>query len=620
MMRHLAAALAALLLPLAALADGHESAPDPKNQTVRRAHAIAMHGEPKYGPDFTHFEYANPSAPKGGKVKMSAAGTFDTFHPFILKGSSPVGIGRLFETLTENSADEPFTEYGLLAETIEWPEDRSWVAYELRPEARWQDGVPVTVEDVIWSYETIMTEGHPFYRSYYAAVAQPMKVGDRKVLFPFEGPPNPELPLIVGQFPILPKHYWEGRDFTAPTLEPPLGSGPYKVKQFDPGRSVVFELDPNYWGRDLPLRKGHFNFQEMQYDYYREASIQREAVRAGQVDFFRENNSKDWATSYDIEPVREGLLIKRRIPNELPQGMQAFAFNTRREIFADAKTREALAYAFDFEWTNKSLFYGAYIRCNSFFANTELANRELPAGEELAVLKEAQAEANGGVPERVFTETYAAPATDGSGNLRGNLRAALRLLSEAGWDASSGTLTHAESGRTMEFEILLVQSGFERIVLPFIENLERLGARVTVRTIDPAQYQNRLNAFDFDMIVASWGQSLSPGNEQRDMWHSESAAVEGSRNLAGVQNPAVDLLIERVISAPSRESLVARTRALDRALLWNHYVIPQWYISAYRVLYWDKFGMPEVQPKYAFGFDTWWVDAAREASLNERKP
>lgn len=583
--------------------------------TVHRAHAIAMHGQPKYGADFPHFDYVNPQALQGGTIVFGASGSFDSLNPFTLKGRAAAGIGNLFETLTTRSFDEAFTEYGLLAETIEWPADRSWVAFTLRPQARWHDGQPVTVEDVIWSFDTLKTQGHPFYRSYYANVAQATKVDDRTVKFTFSGPPNPELPLIMGQLPVLPKHYWQDRDFTATTLDPPIGSGPYKITTLDPGRSIAYERDPQYWGKDLPVNVGQHNFGTIRHDYYNDRAVEREAFKAGAMDFFQENVAKEWATSYNVPAVHQGLIIKREIPHENPQGMQAFAFNTRREIFQDRRVRLALSYAFDFEWTNQNLFYKAYTRTRSYFANSELASGGLPSQAELAVLTPLR----GQIPDEVFTQAYAPPTTDGSGNIRTNLRTALQLLNSAGWSVRNSQLTHAPSGTVMRFEILLVSPSFERVVLPFAKNLERLGIEAQVRTVDTAQYQQRLDTYDFDMIVASWGQSLSPGNEQRDFWGSQAATTEGTRNYVGIRDSAVDALIDRVISSPDRNSLIHHTRALDRVLLWNHYVIPHWHISMYRVVYWDKFRAPETPPRYSLGLDTWWIDPALEASLAERK-
>ena len=586
-----------------------------KKVTVHQAHGIAMHGELKYGADFKHFDYVNPAAPKGGKVVLSAFGSYDSLNPFILKGEPGAGIrAYMFESLATHSSDEAFTMYGLLAETIEWPEDRSWVTLTLRPEARWHDGLPVTVEDVIWSLEILKTKGHPFYRAYYANLEKAEKVGERKVKFTFSGPPNPELPLITSQMHILPKHDWEGRDFGT-TLDPPIGSGPYKIKSLNPGRSITYELDENYWGKDLPVNVGQYNFGIMRFDYYRDEGIEREAFKAGAIDFFQENTSKEWATGYNIPAVEKGVMIKREIKHEDPQGMQAFVFNTRREIFKDPNVRQALGYVFDYEWTNKNLFYDSYKRTTSYFANSELASSGLPSEDELKILEKYRSR----IPDEVFTGTFSPPKTDGSGNIRANLRTALKQLKEAGWEIRDGKLTNVKTDTVMHFEILLRNPSFERIVLPFTKNLEKLGAETTVRTVDTAQYQNRMDSYDFDVTIVTWRQSLSPGNEQRDFWNSEAADTNGTRNLAGIKDPVVDELIDLVITASDRESLINRTRALDRVLLWSHYVIPQWHISAYRVAYWDKFNTPEIMPKYGLGIDTWWVDSQLEAQLKERK-
>ena len=585
------------------------------SQEPYRAHGLAMHGDPKYSSDFPHFDYVNPTAPKGGKIVEGAFGSYDNLNPFILKGRSAAGLGNLFETLMTNSYDEAFTEYCLLAESVEWPEDRAWVTFTLRAEAKWHDGQPVTVEDVIWSLETIKAKGHPFYRSYYANLASAEKVGDRKVKFTFSGPPNPELPLITGQMPILPKHYWQERNFESTTLEAPVGSGPYKIKSLDAGRSITYQRDPNYWGNELPVNVGRHNFDIIHYDYYRDRNIEREAFKAGSIDFLFERTAKEWATGYNIPAVEQDVIVKEKIEHDNPQGMQAFVFNTRREIFKDRKVRQALGYAFDFEWTNKNLFYSSYTRTLSYFSNSELASSGLPSQEELRVLDQYR----GQVPDQVFSQVFSAPQTDGSGNIRGNIRTALRLLREANWEVQGEKLTNTATGEVMSFEVLLVSPEFERIVLPFTKNLEKLGIQANVNTVDTSQYQNRTDSYDFDMMVANWGQSLSPGNEQRDFWSSKAADVNGTRNLAGIKDPVIDKLIDLIISAPDRQSLIIRTQALDRVLLHSHYVIPHWHITAYRILYWDKFRMPEVRPQYSLGMDTWWIDPELAAGLDERK-
>ncbi len=602
-----APALAALAL---ALAVAVPAAP-PK---LLGGHGLSMYGDLKYGPGFKHFAYVNPDAPKGGEVRLAAIGTFDSLNPFIRKGVPAAGIGEIFDTLMVGSADEPFSEYGLIAETIETPPDRSWVAFTLRPEARFHDGSPVTAADVIWTFETLKTRGHPFYRSYYAHVTRAEKVGERKVKFHFAPGDNRELPLIVGQMPVLSKAYWSKRDFEKTTLEPPLGSGAYAVESLEPGRSITYRRVKNYWGARLPVNVGRDNFDVIRYDYYRDSTVALEAFKAGQYDFRQENSAKSWATAYTGPAVSQGLIRKEQIPNEVPTGMQAYVFNERRPLFRDRRVRQALGYAFDFEWINTHLFYGAYTRTRSFFSNSELASRGLPAPEELKVLEPFR----GKVPEEVFTREYAPPKTDGSGNIRDNARIAMQLLREAGWQVKGQRLVNGR-GEPFEFEILGADPGFEKVHLAFAKNLERLGIVARVRTVDTAQYQNRLDTFDFDVTVAVWPQSLSPGNEQRDFWHSSTADLPGSRNLAGIKDPVVDALVEQVIAAPDRPSLVARTRALDRVLLWGHHVIPHWHLQAWRVAYWDKFRRPAVAPRYSLGFDTWWIDPARAADLERRK-
>lgn len=582
---------------------------------VHVANAIAMHGEPKYGPDFTNFDYANPDAPKGGTLRLGASGSYDTFNPYIAKGSAAAGLGTLFETLLTGSADEAFTEYGLIAESVEWPEDRSWVTFTLRPEARWQDGRPITVDDVIFSLDLMKTKGHPFYRFYYQSVSAAEQVGPRKVRFTFSESDNRELPLIVGQMPILPKHYWENRDFEKTTLEPPLGSGPYKIADFEPGRFIVYARDETYWGKDLPVNRGRYNFDRIRYDYYRDDTVVREALKAGGIDLRIENQAKAWALDYNVPAVRDGWLKMEKIENERPTGMQGFVMNTRRSVFRDRRVRRALAYAFDFEWTNRNLFFGQYTRTESYFSNSELAARGLPEGDELKVLEPYR----GRVPDEVFTRPYVAPSTDGTGWPRKNLTRAFALLAEAGWVVRDMKLVNAETGEPMRFEILLVSSAFERIVLPFTRNLKRLGIDASVRLVDGAQYQNRVRSFDFDMIVSTWGQSNSPGNEQRTFWGSDAARTEGTRNLAGIEDPVVDELVDQLITATDRESLIARTRALDRVLLWGHYVIPNWHIQVDRIAYWDKFSRPNITPKNGTDTDLWWFDPAKAEALAQRR-
>ena len=582
---------------------------------VLRAHAISMFDSetPRYPADFRHFDYVNPDAPKGGSLRLAAQGSFDSFHPFIPKGNA-VSTGAV-ETLLVTSADEPFTGYGLIAESIEWPRDRSWVIFHLRPQARWHDGTPITAEDVAWSFETLVSQGNPQYRFYYSAVASAEALDAARVRFTFSESNNRELPLIVGQLPILPKHYWATRDFGATTLEPPLGSGPYQIREFEPGRFTIRERVEDYWGRDLAVRRGMQNFQTIRTDFFRDATPIRLALKAGDIDYRLENQAKAWAEDYNVSVVENGWLKKELVANKRPTGMQAFVMNTRREQFSDPRVREALALAFDFEWTNRNLFNGQYTRTRSYFSNSDLAARGKPEGEELAVLEPFR----GQVPEAVFGEAYAPPVTDGSGWLRENLRRANALLQDAGWAVQDLQLVNAKTGAPFRFEILLVSPAFERIVLPYVRNLKRLGIEAKVRLVDENQYINRFRQFDFDMMVWVWGQSETPGNEQYEYWSQAAADSAGSRNLAGVRDPVVDELIGLMLRSDSREQLNQRTRALDRVLSWGHYVVPHWHIRADRILYWDKFGRPETPVRTGVMTDRWWFDAERASALEKER-
>ncbi len=579
---------------------------------IINSHAIAMHGAPKYPAGFTHFDYVNSAAPKGGAVRLATSGTFDSFNPFIPKGNPGVGSGMAVETLMVSSADEAFTQYGLIAESITYPEDRSWITFHLRPEARWHDGQPITPADVVFSFNILKEQGQPFYRFYYASVTSAEATGERDVTFKFAKGENRELPLIIGQLPILPKHYWETRDFTKTTLEPPLGSGPYRVAKFEAGRFVEVERVKDYWGKDLAVNRGQDNFDSMRYDYYRDPTVIREAIKAGDIDFYQENQAKAWAQDFDIEAVRKGWLVKEAVPQNRPAGMQAFVMNLRRPQFQDVRVREAMAYAFDFEWTNKNLFFGQYTRAKSFFSNSELGSSGLPAGAELAILEPYRAQ----LPPEVFTKEYQPPATDGSGQQRDNIRTALRLLKQAGYEVRNQIMVNAKTGEPLAFEMLLRAGGaFDRIVLPMKQTLERMGIKMEVREVDDAQYINRVRGKDYDMISSGWGQSESPGNEQRSFWGSAAADQPGSRNYAGLKDPVVDALIEQVISAPDREQLVVRTRALDRVLLAHHFVIPNWYLSQDRMLYWNKFGRPPLIKDEGTSFSWWWYDPAKAETL-----
>lgn len=570
---------------------------------------IAMHGAVKYPDGFAHFDYVNPDAPKGGEVRRHALGGFDNLNPFIVKGQ-PAGPALIpFETLMKPSADEPFSEYGLIAETIETPSDRSWVVFTLRPEARFHDGSPILADDVLFSFETLKTQGHPFYRAYYHSVAKAEKLGDRKVRFFFVPGENRELPLILGQMPVLSKAYWQNHSFDQTTLEPPLGSGPYRIEKVEPNRSITLVRVPDYWGQNLAVNRGLNNFDRLIYDYYRDSTVALEAFKAGRYDIRSENEARKWATGYDFPAVKDGRVKKEAFPNKRPTGMQGYVYNLRRPIWQDARVRRALAYAFDFEWTNKNLFHGQYTRTKSYFSNSDLASSGLPSAGEMKFLEPLR----GTIPDEVFTTAYDVPRTDGPDGVRGNLRIAAKLLEEAGYVIKDGVLVDGATGKPFTFEILLDQPIWERVSLPFVNNLKRLGITATVRTVDSAQYEERMKTYDYDMLVAVWGQSETPGNEQRSYWGSEAADLPGGRNLIGIKDKAVDSLIDSLVAAPDRQSLVDRTRALDRVLLWNHYVIPHWHMIVDRVAYWDKFGMPGTVPSQGVQFNSWWAkDAAAQ--------
>lgn len=570
--------------------------------SVEPSHGIAMHGDLKYGAGFSHFEYVNPNAPKGGVFKQAANGTFDSFNPFIIKGTAADGTGLTFDTLMARSYDEPFTQYGLLAEAVRMPESRAWVEFDLRQQARFSDGTPVTANDVIETFKLLREQGSPFYKAYYRDISSITALTDQTVRFEFGSEENRELPLIIGEVPILSANYWKERDFTKPSLEPILGSGPYLVDSFEAGRTITYKRNPDYWGADLPVNRGRYNFDAMQFDYYRDSTVALEAFKAEEYDFREENSSKNWATSYTGPAFDEGRIKKELIADANPAGMQAFIMNTRLEKFSDPRVRSAIAHGFDFEWTNANLFYSAYTRSHSFFSNSEMAATELPTEKELEILEPFR----GQIPDEVFTTVYQAPTTKGDGRNRTQLRTALKLLKEAGWTLNDGKLINA-LGESFNFEILLVQKDFERVVAPFIQNLEKLGMQVSIRIVDVSQYINRLRSTDFDMIVGSFGQSSSPGNEQREFWGSEAADQPGSRNLIGIKDPVIDQLVELLIQAPDREQLVLRARALDRVLQWNHFVVPQFHIGSHRVAYWDKFEFPAIRPTYTIGLDTWWA-------------
>ena len=585
-------------------------------------HALSLIGEPKYPPGFTHFKWVRPDAPKGGLVRFHALGTYDSLNQFPVKGNSASFLGLIYDSLLAGSPDEPGTEYSLVAEAVSYPDDYSSVTFRLHPEARFHDGERIKPEDVMFSFEAI-TKVSPNYAFYYKNVERVEKTGPNLVTFHFDVKGNRELPQIVGQLPILPKHYWDGkdaegnpRDLSKTTLEPPLGSGAYRVGEVKAGRSISYVRVADYWAKDLPTMKGRWNFEEMRVEYFRDTTVAFEAFKAGQLDYFQETSAKNWATGYKFKALDEGRVKKEKIPLKRAAPMQAFVLNLRHEKFADPRVREAFNLAYDFEWANKNLFYNQYTRVSSFFENTELASKGMPEGREKEILEALRKEFPDHVPEAALTKAYANPTNPDRNAFRRNLRRATQLLAKAGWVIRDGALTNKKSGEVMEVEFLIISPAFERVILPFIQNLKRLGIKASLRLVDSSQYRARLDNFDFDIVTATFSQSESPGNEQRDFWGTAAATKPGSRNLIGIQNPAIDKLVDMIIFAKSRQELVAVTHALDRVLLAHHFVVPQWYSPNARIAYWNKFGRPETLPSQTPGFvQVWWFDAGAAKKL-----
>ena len=586
-------------------------------------HGLSLFGDVKYPADFKRFDYVNADAPKGGLARQISIGTFDNFNIAVagVKGSIAPAVGLLYETLMAKSHDEVATEYGQLAEAAAHPDDFSWVKYRLRQEARWHDGKPVTPEDVIFSM-TMLKKYSPMYGSYYRHVVKTEKTGEHEVTFTFDAPGNRELPSIVGELTVLPQHWWEGtdgegrkRDISATTLEKPLGSGPYRVKEFVAGRAVTLERVKDYWGAHLPVNVGQNNLDELRFEFFRDNLVALEAFKADQIDWIVENSAKQWATAYDFPAVAEKRVVKEEFPVNDSGRMQGFVFNMRRDLFKDARLRRAFNCAYDFEEMNKQLFYGQYKRINSYFEGTELASSGLPEGQELELLETVRDK----VPAEVFTTPYANPVGGNPEAVRANLREATRLLKEAGFEVRERKLVDP-AGRPVSVEILVQDPSAERIALFYKPSLERIGVTVSIRTVDDAQYENRLRSFDYDMITEVWGESLSPGNEQREFWGSQAADVPGAKNVIGIKNPAVDTLIDKVIFAKDRAGLVAATKALDRVLLWNFYVVPQFTYPFSRYARWDRFSHAEPLPKYGrSGLPSlWWWDAEKAAKIGKR--
>ena len=594
----------------------------PATEALKKHHALSLVGKPAYEPDFKHFKWVNPAAPKGGRVRQMAFGTFDSLNPYSIKGNAVSLVGLIYDRLMASSPDEPSTGYGLVAEWVAHPDDFSSATFQLRSGARFHDGKPITPEDVIFSLEALK-KASPRYAAYYKNVARVEKAGDRQVRFVFDVTGNRELPVIVGQLPVLPKHFWEGmgsngepRDLSKSTLEIPLGSGPYRIKEVDAGRTISYERVKDWWAKDLPVSRGQWNFDEINLVYFRDFVPAFEAFKAGQLDYWRESSAKDWATRYEFDAIKRGLVVRDKLPVLEVAPMQTFAFNLRRPQFQDPRVRRAFNLAFDFEWANKNLFYDEYQRVNSYFDNSELKAKGLPLGRELEVLNEVRDQ----IPPEVFTAEWGNPVNAvPDQDARKHLAMASKLIAEAGYRLKDGILTNA-AGVQLKAEFLIVQPGFDRIVQPYMRQLEKVGINVSLRVVDTSQYQRRVHNFDFDIIVKTFPQSESPGNEQRYYWGSESADKEGSPNVVGIKNPAVDKLIDRVILAKDRAELVAATQALDRVLLWNHYVVPQWHTPFERVAMWNVYGRPSKLPARDPSFlQVWWWDDTKAKKLADTR-
>lgn len=577
-------------------------------------HGVSAFGELKYPPDFKHFEWVNPDAPKGGRLAMigtAALTSFDSFNSFILKGDAAQGLGHLYDSLMTRALDEPDAVYGLVARSAVVAPDRSSATFSLRPEAKFADGSAITAEDVVFTFNILKEKGHPAFRVQLRDVTKAEALDPHTVRFSFTGTQTRDLPLVAASLPVLPKAYYATREFDQTTLEPPLGSGPYRIGEFKQGAYVSYRRREDYWAKDLNVSRGRYNFDELRYEYYRDRTAELESLKAGAFDLREEFTSRDWATAYDIAAVKEGRLIRLELPDANPSGAQGFFLNTRRPKLADIRVRKALDYAFDYEWTNKNIFYGLYARTESFFENSDMKATGKPGPAELALLEPFRAQ----LPAQVFEEPYKPPVSDGSGQDRRLLREAGRLLDEAGWQVKGGKRVNA-GGEVLELEFLITDPTSERILTPYTKNLQAIGVVSSIRRIDPAQYQRRIKSFDFDVVATRYTLRLTPGLELRSFWGSEAAKTDGSRNLAGISHPAIDALIVKALEAGSREELNTATRALDRVLRAGHYWVPHWFKAAHHVAHWDKFGRPAVKPRYERGIvHTWWYDAEKAAKL-----
>jgi microcin C transport system substrate-binding protein len=564
-------------------------------------HGLSTFGELKYPADFKYFDYVNPDAPKGGRFSTYGGplNSFDSFNPFILKGDAATGLSMLFDTLMERSGDEPDAMYGLVAKEVAVAADGKAVTFRLRPEAKFSDGSAITAEDVVFSFDVLKAKGHPSYRIMMRDVAKAEAIDAHTVRFTFTGELTRDLPTIVAGLPVLSKAYYSTREFDQTTLDPPIGSGPYLISDFRPGAQITYKRRDDYWAKDLPINRGVNNFDEIRFEYYRDRTAALEGFKSGTYDFREEFTARDWSTGYEVPALRDGRMKRITLPDANPSGAQGFFFNTRRAKFADARVRKALDYVFDFEFTNKNLFYGLYQRTNSYFENSDMKAEGKPSPEELALLEPFRAK----LPPAVFEEPYTSPVSDGSGTDRRLLREAARLLDEAGCKVKDRQRV-CPNGEVLDIEFLIYEGTFERVIAPYVKNLQAIGVSSSIRRVDSAQYQRRVKAFDFDVVTSRFVMRLTPGNEMRNYWASENANVEGSVNLAGIKDPVIDALLDKA------------TRAIDRVLRAGHYWVPQWYKASHHIAYWDKFSFPEKKPEYSRGApDTWWYDADKAAKL-----
>ncbi|WP_431857038.1 extracellular solute-binding protein [Azospirillum sp.] len=590
----------------------------PVHAQTTKSWGIAEFGQPKYGADLTHWPYANPDAPKGGSIVLGAFGSFDTLNPMIERGSWPSSIGLTGATLMAGSADELVAAYGVVAESAEIPADKSWIAFDLRPEARWHDGTPITAEDFVFAFDFIRKNGRLFLRSFYDDVEGCAAETPRRLKCTMRTRDTMKpLVAIAGLGPV-PRHYWiqPGRDLTKTTLEPPVGAGPYRIKHVDPGRSITYERVKDWWAKDLAQMRGLYNIDELRFDYYRDDTVMFEAFMAGRMDFWEENRAQRWATAYTTAAVTEGRIVRRETPDNTPRGVSGYVMNTRRPIFRDIRVRQAINWLYDFETVQRQLLYGQYKRLKSWFPNSEYGASGPPTPEELAILAPYKDK----LPPEATAKAFEPPVTDGTGNNRANVREAMRLFKEAGWEVKNGVLTNAKTGQPFAFEILMADPGFVRVTEPFVVALKRVGIDAQIRVVDTAQYKVRTDEYDFDMVNLALNFFAPPGPELRSFFSAKVVDVKGQGNFAGIKDPVAEELMDKIVSGTDLPTIEATTRALDRVLLWGYYIVPLWYNDSDRLAYWDKFGYPRTMGKYSNGFPTtWWLDPARAAALPARR-